>query len=385
MAAAGSVGAVVAATDRAGSVVAAALALPLLGLSTPGTAQTLPEHGQVSWRMLDYQDWQPGLKRVRVRAPAVHALLPISSPDVGDWSLEASWIKDTISGASPRYHTQALTRLTDVRKAQEARVTRHRPWGNTSFGLSFSDEADYVSKVWSFNLSLPDESRNTTWHVGVARADDRIHTARIGDRNKQVTEWLLGLTQVLTPADIVQVNLTHSRGKGYFSDPYKALDNRPDSKRQTVLLVRWNHHFEESGLTARLSARHYQDSYRVKAQTFGAEFAWPLNEHLTLTPSLRLHNQSAASFYVDPVVPGEPTIPEGLTSRSIISEDQRLSGFGARTLGLRLAWRIDADWTFDIKAEHYEQRGSWAWLSRGSPGLAPFSARFVQLGLARRF
>lgn len=77
--------------------------------------------------MLDYQDWQPGLKRVRVRAPAVHVVLPISSPDVGDWSLEGSWIKDTISGASPRYHTEALTRLTDVRKAQEARVTRHRP------------------------------------------------------------------------------------------------------------------------------------------------------------------------------------------------------------------------------------------------------------------
>ena len=365
-------------------MLAAALLVPL-GAGLDAMAQVMPEHAEVAWRYLDYRDWQPGQERVRVRAPALHVLVPLSTPGTGDWSFEATMIKDTISGASPRYHTESLTRLADVRKAQDLRITRYRPWGNASVGLNFSDESDYVSKGLSFNLSLPNESRNTTWHLGAARAEDRIHTARIGERTKQVNEWLVGVTQVLSRTDVAQLHLTHSSGRGYFSDPYKALDNRPDRKRQTVLLARWNHHFEDSGLTTRLSARHYQDNWRVRAQTLSGELVWPVSAGLTLTPSVRLHSQSAAAFYVDPVVPGEPTIPDGLTSRSIISEDQRLSGFGGRTLGIKLAWQVSPDWTFDVKAEHYEQRGAWALFARGSPGLAPFSARFVQLGLSRRF
>jgi hypothetical protein len=42
-------------------------------------------------------------------------------------------------------------------------------------------------------------------------------------------------------------------------------------------------------------------------------------------------------------------------------------------------------WTVDLKFERYEQRGTWRIGGAGSPGLAPFSARFVQWGLARTF
>jgi hypothetical protein len=38
-----------------------------------------------------------------------------------------------------------------------------------------------------------------------------------------------------------------------------------------------------------------------------------------------------------------------------------------------------------VKAERYEQRGNWRMFGTGSPGLDPFHARFVQVGISHRF
>ena len=108
-----------------------------------------------------------------------------------------------------------------------------------------------------------------------------------------------------------------------------------------------------------------------------------------VTPSLRYYTQSAATFYFDPVydpVVGAPYPPGYFTNPpAYISPDQRLSAFGAVTVGLKLGLRLGADWTTDVKAEHYEQRASWRVGGTGSPGLDAFRDTFVQLGVARRF
>jgi len=110
---------------------------------------------------------------------------------------------------------------------------------------------------------------------------------------------------------------------------------------------------------------------------------------VTVTPSVRLYTQSAASFYFDPVYDpdvGAPYPPGYFTNPpQYISPDQRLSAFGAVTVGLKLGVQITPDWTTDLKAEHYEQRGSWRVGGTGSPGLDPFRATFVQVGVAKRF
>ena len=62
-----------------------------------------------------------------------------------------------------------------------------------------------------------------------------------------------------------------------------------------------------------------------------------------------------------------------------------LSAFGARTLGLKVAKQLDADWLVDLKFESYGQRAAWTIGGTGSPGLAPFHARSIQLGVSRQF
>ena len=67
------------------------------------------------------------------------------------------------------------------------------------------------------------------------------------------------------------------------------------------------------------------------------------------------------------------------------SEDHRVSAFGAHTWGLKLAKQINADWQADVKFERYGQRAAWRWFGSGSPGLQPFNARSLLVGLSRQF
>jgi hypothetical protein len=118
---------------------AAALALP--GVQ-PASADSAPDQRSVSFRYLDYLDRQPGRDRVRIKAPTVHALAPLGS----DWSVSGSLVSDAISGASPAYHSSALTRLRDERQAGELSLTRYLADGTVSVGAGYSTEADYVSR-----------------------------------------------------------------------------------------------------------------------------------------------------------------------------------------------------------------------------------------------
>lgn len=105
----------------------------------------------------------------------------------------------------------------------------------------------------------------------------------------------------------------------------------------------------------------------------------------TLTPSLRLYTQSAARFYMAADPSTEPFPPNPPADAVDFSQDQRLSAFGALTVGLKLSCQLDPDWLADVKVERYSQRGAWRLFGSGSTGLQPFDTRSIQVGLSRRF
>jgi hypothetical protein len=258
-------------------------------------------------------------------------------------------------------------------------------------GAAYSKENDYRSRALSLQGTYSSEDKNTTWALGVSGTDDSINPVNrlvIGE-SRQTVSVLAGVTRVLTAVDIAQLTLTHSSGHGYYSDPYKLLDNRPRSRDQSTALLQWNHRFVERGGTSRLSYRYYRDSFGISAHTFGAEYVQSLAGGWSLAPSLRLYSQGAADFYFDPVYDPVfgPPFPRGFVigSEGFSSPDQRLSAFGAVTVGFKLAKQIDRDWSVDLKLERYEQRGSWRMFGTGSPGLEPMHAVSVQLGVSRSF
>ncbi len=377
---------VVAATERAllGSVVAAALALPGVALAQAEAPERL-----IAFKQLDYRDRQPGLERIRVNAPAWLLRMPLSDR----WGLEAGWGVDRVSGASPRYHTavSGASRMSDRRQAGDVKVTRYdAERGAWAMGAVWSDENDFQSRGVSLQRSLVSKDQNQSWVVALAHTSDRIGSSDDPDlhRRRRTSEATLTLTQALSRQDLVQMSLGLSLGQGYYSDPYKRLDERPDSRRSQVLALRWNHHFEGPDITLRTSYRAYRDSFGIGSHTLQLEPVISLGERLRVTPSLRLYTQRAASFYFDPVYSflGAPYPPGWLEAKPRhLSADQRLSAFGARTVGLKLEWQIGQGWSTDLKFEHYAQRGDWRLGGRGSPGLAPFSARIFQWGLACAF
>ncbi len=363
------------------AILAAALAIPGIG-----AAATPPERAVLSLKRLDYQDSQPGWDRIHVDTTLLGAIIPLND----EWSMDGGVVIDTVSGASPSYHSQRLGsgKMHDVRRAEDVSVTRYFSLASVTLGASHSAENDYLSNALTLKLSLSSDNKNTTYDFGIAGNKDTITVpvAGIDHERKRGVDVIVGITQVLSMNDIVQFNVSYGAGQGFYSDPYKFFDNRPRQKNQTALVGKWNHHVKSWGTTERLSYRYYDDSFGIRAHTLGLEHVQPLTDGWTLTPAIRLYSQSAANFYVGVESPPFPTIPAGFTpGTTIISQDQRLSAFGARTLGLKIAKEIGTDWVVDMKYEHYEQRTAWHIGGDGSVGLEPFRARSVVLGVTYLF
>lgn len=371
-----------AATEREGSAGLWALGACLGLLAPTAQANTPPERAQVQFKTLDYRERQPGANRVDVQAATVSLYTPVGETA----ALLISQTVDAISGASPAYHTQRLTPLRDFRRGWNAAGTRFFQNGSLTATAATSDENDYHSKAGGLTGTWNSANRNTSITAGVGVSSDVIRPVYGGfEDRKLVRDALVGLTQVLTPRDIVQVTLSHTWGSGYFTDPYKLLDERPRTRHISRALLRWNHHIGGTDQTLRLSYRYSTDNWDLKSHTATLEWVSPMGGGWTLTPSLRAYSQTAARFYlpVDPKTAPAPPFPP--IDALYFSADQRLSAFGAYTVGLRVDKAFNRDWAADVKFEQYQQRGGWAWAGGGDRGLAPFNATWLQLGLTKRF
>jgi hypothetical protein len=378
---------------RGGSILAAALALP--GVVH---AEAAPTEGLVAFKFLYYKEsrewlgpprsgYDPNADPLIIKVPSVYTLLPVSEK----WSVEGSVAIDVLSGATPWYHSSAAgaSRMEDRRTAGDVRVTRYFRRATWSVGSAYSSEDDYRALAFSTDLRLSTDDNNTTVAVGVGHSSDTIkynpepRFTPKSDQDKSTTDFLAGITRVLTPSDIVQANLTHSRSEGYLTDPYKYFDKRPDTRNATAFLVRWNRHFAGVSGTMRTSYRYYTDSWDVKGHTIGLEWAQPVGGRYVVTPNVRYVTQSAARFYADALPNGGAPAPVSLDP-PYFSADSRLSAFGGVTFGLKGQMNWDK-WIFDAKYDYYVQRASLRIGGEGSTNLGAFRASFFQVGVARRF
>ncbi len=384
-------------TKKASGVLLASLMLPgLAGLCAlapqSAAAENAPEKTTVSVDLGAYADGQPGWQRVKAYTPQVYVQAPIAAA----WSVEGSWVGDTISGATPRMHTQSssASRMHEERAAGDVKLTRYLARAAVSVSASYSDEHDYKSAGLGVDARWSSDDNNRTWSIGVASSSDRIDNTYSGvntaiNEHKHTHELAVGLTQVLTSSDIVQLNLTRSVGNGYYNDPYKLFDVRPDMRNASIMLARWNHYVTPLDASLRSSYRYYSDTFGVRSHTVGLDWVQPMGQW-TFTPAARYYTQSAASFYLNPVLDAQGVYDTGATIASALavngatSFDQRLSAFGAVTLSLTLSYAFTPDTLCDLKLETYRQAASLR-LGGGSPNLDSFHANFLQLGLTHRF
>lgn len=381
------------------SIVAAALALPGV-LPTGALAQTAPDQGTISLKLLAYRDSQSTdvrypqytgneparVRRIAVNAPSLAVVAPINER----WVVEGSLLAEEVSGASPRYYTDVSGAtispgMNDRRTAGDVKVTRFFDRASVGVAYAGSSENDYRSNAVSLDGRWSTEDRNTTFNAALGHTGDDITPNDASGRTstRRTSELMAGVTRALTRVDLAQLNLSYTSGSGFYDEPYKLFDHRPGTRKQAVGLLRWNHHFGALGSTLRSGYRYYRDSWGIRAHTVDLAWVQPFGTLLTLTPSLRYYSQTAARFYYDPVA-DVSIYPGPVGDPAYSSPDQRLSAFGAVAVGLKAELQLGR-WTTDLRVEQYEQRSNWRLGGQGSPGIDPFHATTLQFGVATHF
>jgi hypothetical protein len=273
-----------------------------------------------------------------------------------------------------------------------------------SVGASFSTEYDYTHLGLNARFARDFNQRNTTLSAGVAIASDEIDPvggtpdaltpmrdasdeaddggsngdddARRGTQSKDVLDFVVGVTQVLSRNTIVQLNYSYSDSSGYLTDPYKVLsvvdpltglavprvpppgvdgpdhlyfyESRPDSRSKHSLYAQAKH--DMGGTVLDVSYRYMTDDWDIDSHTIDARLRWPLGSRAYLEPHLRYYAQTEANFYTASLLDGVP-IP------AYASNDYRLGRFDAITAGLKYGWQTRGGKDMSVRLELYQQRG----------------------------
>ena len=342
--------AAVAATDRPegalGALMRAALALPILAIAPRAGAAIVGEMGA---SVLGYKE--RGL--MKATEPILFGRAIVD--DV--WELEANAVGDILTGASPQFVTnidgqpmQVLTGASvhERRHAGDGKVGRRFGDLTLSISAAVSNEHDYHSRAGGIEARRDFDEKNTTLTAAYGRSRDRVGSSidPALDAPRDTDQYLVGITQVLSPLALVQSSLACSNGRGWYNDPYKftltfypdaplpALlpDLRPDHRRSWAWLTRFRRHFPAQRGTLQAEYRYFRDDWGVRAHAL--ELAWEqqLDERWSLRPALRYYTQGAAGFYA-------PLIPR--PAPRFLSSDQRLAAFGGLSPSLRATLRLD--------------------------------------------
>jgi hypothetical protein len=266
-----------------------------------------------------------------------------------------------------------------------------------SVGASFSSEFDYEHAGINAQLAHDFNNRNTTLSFGVALANDTISAVggsplplapmlglgdnrnKSGDQSKDVTDFLLGLTQVVNRHTIVQLNYSLSQSDGYLTDPYKLLsvvdpvtgnpvagpagggqylylfESRPGSRDKQSLYGLVKRDFNGDVLEA--SYRYMTDDWGVDSHTLELRYRWNFGTSRYFQPHVRYYQQTAAEFYRTVLFNGAP-LPTYATA------DYRLAEFDGLTVGVKYGQATANGGEWSARVEYYTQTGN------ASPGSA---------------
>jgi hypothetical protein len=360
----------------------AALALPILVVPARAGAAEVSE---VGFTLLAYKE--RGL--MKITEPIVWARGRIGE----SWEVQACALIDIVSGASPEGASNVSGRpvqtisgasISDHRKMGDIKVS-HRMGELTLAGSgAWSSEEDYFSRAFGLEARLDLNQRNTTLAAGLGHSSDRVGSSDDAALSEPRTtrEYLVGITQVLSRTAAVQSTLTHSRGRGWYNDPYRYTftfypaaepvflrDARPPQRDSWSWLTRYRQRLTEREATLQAEYRFYTDDWGIRAHTVEVAWQQDLGERWALRPALRYYTQRGANFYA-PVVP--------LPQPEVLSSDQRLASFGGLSPSLRAILRLESGLTFEATAGYVHNA---AHLRLGGSGSGAFETLRAYYGI----
>ena len=338
------------------------------------------------------QSWQEDNHRIRVDSQYGLAEADIT-PDA---HLKVMGLIDTIAGNTPTGEMPAapgapvpLGHMKELRKAWDSNFAYQFKRVNVAISDGLSREGDYVSNGYSLNTVTNFNQKNTLLLLGWGHTDDRImETKQLGwtsDRYKTGDDFIIGLTQLISPEMSVTANISYGRSTGFMNDPYKSItapydprlppflwpllgpagvpENRPRQKEKISVFLGTNRHFERLDGALDGSYRFYSDSFGIVSHTVELKWVQRLGSHFTLEPSIRYYRQCAADFYYTDLIsagiaPAADTTGEtGTGYGPFYSSDYRLSKMETANLGVKLSYIINDHASLDFTYERYLMRG----------------------------
>jgi hypothetical protein len=294
-------------------------------------------------------------------------------------------------------------------------------WGaKLATGINFSTEYDFLSLGANAALAWDFNNRNTTLSLGAAFETDRIKpvggtpppltpafsgAANGGQETRNVTDLLVGLTQIMSRTWLVQANVGFGRSSGMHTDPYKIVsvvdgmsglvtgdryvyESRPRSRSRTSLYLQSKSAFGTDVLD--VSYRFYRDDWGIHSHTAEVRYRFQSAGGWYLEPVLRGYRQTAADFWRGWLVEGgEWSSVSHTASLANASADPRLAALTATTVGLKFGLPLGRASELSLRIGSYRQTQKQP---SGAPGalstldLAPgLNATTVVLGYSADF
>jgi len=341
------------------------------------------------------------------RVSAIEPVISLRRGFSGNRALNVKFTLDALTGATPNGATptnvpQTFTRpsgsdsyvvqpgetpLDDTFKDTRLAVNGswQQPVGRLSLltlGGNFSKEYDFLSVGGNALLARDFNDRNTTLTFGLALEQDSVDPVggvpiplasmaaagtlqprQGGSESKTVVDAMVGITQVLSPRTLTQVNYSLSQNSGYLNDPYKLLsvvdpvtgatvrnvyENRPDTRSKHALYWLMRHRLKRDVVSG--DYRFFFDDWGVTSHTLGLNYRWQPSKKFWFEPLVRYYTQSEADFFRIQLVDGQPIPVEA-------SADYRLTAFNGLTFGLKHGWMFANGHELILKLEYYTTQG----------------------------
>jgi len=359
--------------------------------------------------------------RVQAAEPAIHVGHNLGDDDRIDLRL----VVDVLTGATPNgaHATNAVQTFTTPSGSgsytaaagenplddsfHDTRAALGADWtmsidrvSKVILGLNVSGEYDYFSLGVSSTYLRDFNNRNTTLAVGLAFNNDTVSPVggvpidlapmvvqgyplnRQGsDDTKTLTDFLIGITQVVNRSTVMQLNYTYGLTDGYLNDPYKIVsvidpatqlpadtlffdtattgnrpyvyESRPDSRARNSLFFNTAHHLTKDVI--HFSYRYYWDDWGITSNTLDLKYRYQLTGSY-LQPHVRYYAQDAADFYIHDLKLGaDVNASTGEVYKQHASNDYRLAKSVTSTLGLKYGLPLSKNSEFAVRGEYISQ------------------------------
>ncbi len=229
-----------------------------------------------------------------------------------------------------------------------AHVAQSFNGNNTTLSLTGDFESD--SSFAYGGMPTPLTSMNAQWKTPKSRG-------------RTQADIVVGLTEVMSRRWLMQLNYSYGLSNGYQNDPYRILsvvdpasgepldylyENRPSSRtRQSVFM---DNKIDYGWSITDLSGRYFKDSWGIQAVSAELSERVRLSRWLYVEPDARWYRQTAANFFQNYLVDGQP-LP------AYASSDSRLGKFTALTYGAQVGLNITPTSEIYVRGAYYQQTG----------------------------